>query len=101
MLLTLLHYISLLCYAVDVLHYVALYGMKQRCLVLMHWSFQKHIHYHQAVFKHLYRQNSVAHHGKSKTIIMSRDMRFLTMWYVRPAKPQISLRSELLLHVVP
>ena len=25
-------------------------------------------------------------------IIMSRDMRFPTMWYVRPAKPQISLR---------
>ena len=23
---------------------------------------------------------------------MSRDMRFPTMWYVRPAKPQISLR---------
>ena len=23
---------------------------------------------------------------------MSRDMRFQTMWYVRPAKPQISLR---------
>ena len=24
---------------------------------------------------------------------LSRDMRFPTMWYVRPAKPQISLRS--------
>ena len=23
---------------------------------------------------------------------LSRDMRFPTMWYVRPAKPQISLR---------
>ena len=26
-------------------------------------------------------------------IIMNRDMRFLTMWYVRPAKAQISLRK--------
>ena len=26
------------------------------------------------------------------TIYLSRDMRFQTMWYVRPAKPQISLR---------
>ena len=28
-----------------------------------------------------------------KTRHMSRDMRFPTMWYVRPAKPQISLRK--------
>ena len=26
------------------------------------------------------------------TILMSHGMRFPTMWYVRPAKPQISLR---------
>ena len=25
---------------------------------------------------------------------MNRDMRFPTMWYVRPAKPQISLRMS-------
>ena len=25
---------------------------------------------------------------------MSRDMKFPTMWYVRPAKPQISLRMR-------
>ena len=39
---------------------------------------------------------------KSKTVQMSRGMRFPTMWYVRPAKAQTSLRvrtvwSELLL----
>ena len=28
---------------------------------------------------------------------MSRDMRFPTMWYVRPAKPQISLRIHAVL----
>ena len=28
----------------------------------------------------------------AQDIYMSRDMRFPTMWYVRPAKPQISLR---------
>ena len=27
-----------------------------------------------------------------KSLYMSQCMRFLTMWYVRPAKPQISLR---------
>ena len=26
------------------------------------------------------------------TVKLSRDMRFPTMWYVRPAKPQIRLR---------
>ena len=26
------------------------------------------------------------------TLKMSRDMKFPTMWYVRPGKPQISLR---------
>ena len=27
-----------------------------------------------------------------RLMYMSRDMRFQTMWYVRPVKPQISLR---------
>ena len=30
--------------------------------------------------------------GTMSKLHMSRDMRFPTMWYVRPAKPQISLR---------
>ena len=29
---------------------------------------------------------------KINTFYLSRDMRFPTMWYVRPATPQISLR---------
>ena len=27
-------------------------------------------------------------------LYLSRDMRFPTMWYMRPAKPQISLRMR-------
>ena len=38
-------------------------------------------------FKHLY-----LHFHLHSNIQMSRDMIFPTMWYVRPAKPQISLR---------
>ena len=30
--------------------------------------------------------------GSGQNVEMSRGMRFPTMWYVRPAKPQISLR---------
>ena len=37
-------------------------------------------------------QSMEAEEGPNKTLDMSCDMRFPTMWYVRPAKPQISLR---------
>ena len=33
----------------------------------------------------------------AKNTLMSRDMRFPTMWYVRPAKAQISLRIRSLI----
>ena len=41
MLLTLRHYIGFLSYAVDVLRYVALNVVNLRCLVVIHWSFQR------------------------------------------------------------
>ena len=42
---------------------------------------------------HLYSTSTANLYGTGWLVInkMSRDMRFLTMWYVRPAKPQISL----------
>ena len=36
--------------------------------------------------------DSVAIYSLSTSLNMSRDIRFPTMWYVRPAKPQISHR---------
>ena len=41
------------------------------------------------VVKHL---KMTAKKDREKVLHMSRDMRFPTMWYMRPAKPQISIR---------
>ena len=41
-----------------------------------------------------YKQQTTEKHAKISLTetLMSRDMRFPTMWYERPLKPQISLR---------
>ena len=44
--------------------------------------------YHIAV----YGKGKLLHFNNNDSSNMSRDMRFPTMWYVRPAKAQTSLR---------
>ena len=46
----------------------------------------------QSKLSFLYKAGNIQSHVIEPLWYMSRDMRFPTMWYVQPAKPQISLR---------
>ena len=65
----------------------------------MHWALKRHTElvvsqglFHGVRSDYVYRNHYYALRTWQTQHHMSRYMRFPTIWYVRPAKPQISLR---------